>query len=145
MFRFVSFLALGPLLGVGLGACAVQIDDADEKAAQVYDRAWVAEELAGVPVVPGVDSSLLVAADGKVSGNAGCNSYFGSAIVSGEAMTFGNLGTTKMACQEPAMSQESRLLRALDGTRGYRVQDDALLLLDGAGTTLVRFRLGGNA
>ena len=88
---------------------------------------------------------VLSRADGKVSGHAGCNSYFGSAIVSGEAITFGNLGSTKMACPEPAMSQEARLLDALDGTRGYRLQDNALLLLDGAGTTLVRFRLGSEA
>jgi len=133
------------LVALGLAACAVQIDDSDEKADEVYGRAWVAEELAGQPAAPGVESSLVVAPDGKVSGNAGCNRYFGSAILSGEAMSVGNLGTTNRACQEPAMSQEARLLQALDGTRGYRVQDDTLLLLDGAGTTLVRFRLGEGA
>ena len=142
MFRYFCLLPLGAL---GLAACAVQIDDSDEKAAEVYGRSWVAEELVGQPAAPGVESSLVVAADGKVSGNAGCNRYFGSVILSGEAMSFGNLGTTKMACDEPALSQEARLLRALDGTRGYRVQDGALLLLDGSGATLVRFRLDETA
>jgi hypothetical protein len=32
------------------------------------------------------------------------------------------------------------LLQALDSTRGYRLEEDGLELLDGAGTTLVRFR-----
>ena len=85
-------------------------------------------------------STLIVADDGKVSGHAGCNGYFGSVIIDTAAMSFGNLGSTKIACPEPAMGQEDRLLRALDGTRGYRLEDASLLLLDGAGSTLVRFR-----
>jgi putative lipoprotein len=128
------------LAAAGPAACALGPEETSSAPAPLYDRTWVAEEVAGVPAEPGVTSSLQVAADGKVSGNAGCNGYFGSVIIDGAAMSFGNLGSTKIACPEPAMSQEDRLLGALDSTRGYRLQDGTLLLLDGGGATLVRFR-----
>lgn len=136
---------LGTLPGLaamvlGLAACSLTEDVPDAQAERVYGRTWIAEEVVGQPVPAGIEPSLLVAADGKVSGHAGCNGYFGSVIIAGEAMSFGNLGSTRMACAEPAMSEEGRLLSALDSTRGYRVQDDTLVLLDGAGETLVRFR-----
>lgn len=133
-------LLLLPLAATGLAACALGPDDTNEAAEPLFKRVWVAEEVQGVPVAPQVQSSLQVAADGKVSGHTGCNGYFGSVIIDGQAMSFGNLGSTRIACPEPAMSQEDRLLGALDGTRGYRLQNDTLLLLDGAGDTLVRFR-----
>ena len=129
-----------PLALAGLAACALGPEDANEAPEQLFDRTWVAEEVRGVPAAPQVQSSLQVAADGKVSGHTGCNGYFGSVIIDGQAMSFGNLGSTRIACSEPVMSQENLLLSALDSTRGYRLQDGTLLLLDGAGDTLVRFR-----
>jgi len=130
---------------LSLAACSLVEEEIDAQAEQVYGRTWVAEEVGGQPVAAGVQPSLLVESDGKVSGNGGCNGYFGSVIIDGEAMSFGNLGATRRACPEPVMSQEDRLLRALDGTRGYRLQGGNLMLLDGAGATLVRFRNGTGA
>ena len=143
MIKSVRIVSILSVLAVTLTACAVATDEGDEAAERLYGLSWIAEEVSGQRVASGVESTLLVAADGKVSGNAGCNGYFGSVIIDGQAMSFGNLGSTKIACPEPAMSQETRLLGALDSTRGYRLQNGVLLLLDGAGTTLVRFREAG--
>ncbi len=123
----------------GLGACSLTVDERDEMAEQVYDRNWVVSQIEGVPVAPGVTSTLTIADDGKVSGNAGCNGYFGSVIVDDSAMTFGNLGSTRRACAEPAMGQEDRMLRALDSTRGYRLEQQDLVLLDESGNMILRF------
>lgn len=139
MIRRVGTLPCLAAIVLGLAACSLTEDVTDIQAERVYGRTWIAEEVAGQPVSE-VAASLLVAADGKVSGHAGCNGFFGSVIIAGEAMSFGNLGSTRMACAEPAMSQEGRLLSALDSTRGYRLQDGTLVLLDGAGAALVRFR-----
>lgn len=125
---------------IGLGACTLTEDVPDKQAELVYGRTWIAEEMGGQPVPGDLEPSLVLAPDGKVTGNAGCNGYFGSVIIAGEAMSFGNLGSTRKACAEPAMVQESKLLNALDSTRGYRLQDGELVLLDGAGSPLVRFR-----
>ncbi len=145
MFKSVRTFSVLTVLAAAVAACSLVTEESDEAAERLYDITWVAEEVSGQPVALGVESNLLVAADGKVSGNAGCNGYFGSVIIDGQAMSFGNLGSTKIACPEPAMSQENRLLGALDSTRGYRLQNGNLLLLDGAGATLVRFRQGARS
>lgn len=139
MNRIVRVLAAAGAV-IGLAACSLTNDATDVQAERLYGRTWIAEEVGGQPVSAGVEPSLVVEADGKVSGNAGCNGYFGSVIIVGDAMSFGNLGSTRKACAEPAMSQEGRLLSALDSTRGYQLRNGDLVLLDGAGAALVRFR-----
>lgn len=136
----VNILAAVALTALGLTACALTPEETDEQAERVYGQKWIAEEVGGRPVPSGVEPSLVFNPDGKVTGHAGCNGYFGSVIIDGEAMSFGNLGATQKLCPEPAMTQEGLLLQALDSTRGYRVEDNGLELLDGAGATLVRFR-----
>ncbi len=136
----VNILTAVALAMFGLAACALAPEEADGQAQRVYGQTWIAEEVGGRPVANGVEPSLVFNPDGKVTGNAGCNGYFGSVIIDGEAMSFGNLGATRKLCPEPAMTQEGLLLQALDSTRGYRLEKDGLELLDGAGATLVRFR-----
>jgi heat shock protein HslJ len=141
----LSLLTAVTLAALGLAACALTPEEADEQAERVYGQTWIAEEVAGRPIASGVEPSLVFNPDGKVTGNAGCNGYFGSVIIDGEAMSFGNLGATRKLCPEPTMTQEGNLLQALDSTRGYRLEQDGLELLDGAGATLVRFRTESGA
>lgn len=132
-------LGLCTLCALPLAACSLAEDVTDEGSKQLVGRTWVAEEVSGAPSADGVTSTMEVSDDGRVSGNAGCNGYFGSVIIADEGMSFGNLGSTKMACPQPMMAQEDRLLAALDNTRGYRLENGSLFLLDGAGEVLVRF------
>jgi heat shock protein HslJ len=138
--RIVTTLPGLALMAIALSACALATDKPDKQAERVYGYTWIAEEVGGWPIAGDVAPKLVVNPDGKVSGHAGCNGFFGSVIIDGEAMSFGNLGATRMACPEPAMSQEDKLLRALDSTRGYRLLGSSLVLLDGEGDALVRFR-----
>jgi putative lipoprotein len=122
-----------------LSACSLAEDVTDEGSKQLIGRTWVAEELSGRPTADGITSTLVVSEDGRVSGQAGCNGYFGSVIIDGAGMSFGNLGATRKACPEPMMVQEGSLLAALDNTRGYRLEAGDLLLLGGTGDVLARF------
>lgn len=142
MIKHGATWAMSAMVAAGLVSCTLVDEERDAAAERLYGRTWVAEEVSGQPVAAGVASSLVVSDDGKVNGNAGCNGYFGSVILDGSAMSFGNLGTTRQLCAAPASDQETRFLRALDRTRGYRVDDGVLLLLDGAGATLARLRAG---
>lgn len=60
-------------------------------------------------------SGAVIRFDGdKVTGNGGCNGFFGT--VTGDApghLEFSAMGTTMMACPEPAMDLERRYLRTL--------------------------------
>ncbi|MGD2040169.1 MAG: Gmad2 immunoglobulin-like domain-containing protein [Anaerolineae bacterium] len=76
--------------------------------------------------------------DGRVSGSAGCNNYFGSYILTpgSDALEIGELATTRMMCEEAVMEQESAFLQALSATTAYSVDDDLLTLTYPDGTLL---------
>nr|WP_244320303.1 MULTISPECIES: META domain-containing protein [Streptomyces] len=63
---------------------------------------------------------LLLRDDGTATGNLGCNSFSAPATLRGDRVTFGQLRTTRMACDESRMAFE-RLLGGLLGGRALSV------------------------
>jgi heat shock protein HslJ len=51
--------------------------------------------------------------DGKVAGSAGCNDYNGAYTLDGTSLTVGPLASTKKACDQAVMDQETQFLTAL--------------------------------
>lgn len=51
--------------------------------------------------------------DGQVSGSSGCNTFSGTYQLDGTNLTVGPLASTRMACDEPLMTQETQFLTAL--------------------------------
>jgi len=75
------------------------------------------------------------------SGYTGCNRWFSSIERQGEALDFGNIGTTRMACQADVQAAtEQSFLAALNATRRVRVEGGELVLYDAAGAEAARFR-----
>ncbi|MFJ2917205.1 META domain-containing protein [Streptomyces sp. NPDC087307] len=66
--------------------------------------------------------------DGSVRGGLGCNSFRGTAQVTGSTLTFGPAGGTKMMCPDPGMKLERALLAILDGRTTYRIDHRTLSL-----------------
>jgi heat shock protein HslJ len=81
-------------------------------------------------------NAYLQFADGKLTGNDGCNSLFGDATVSGDTITFGPVGTTKKAC--PGMTGMDQVRAVLTGDVTWKIDDTILTLTnaDGAGLQL---------
>jgi putative lipoprotein len=101
---------------------------------------WVAEDIDGKGVIDNAQSTLVFGTDSRVSGRAGCNQYGGKVTLNGASMIVDQVFSTKMACTAPAlMDQETRFLEALQATRSYRMDGTKLLLLDGSGSTRLRF------
>lgn len=67
----------------------------------------------------GTENSARIAfgRDGSVHGTLGCNSFRGKADVSGSAIAFSPLVTTRKMCPDPGMRLERALLAVLDGKR----------------------------
>ena len=83
------------------------------------------------------DSVITTVFDGQqVSGSAGCNQYFGSYTRDGDNITFGALGSTKMACEQGLMQQESDFLTALAKVKGIAISGDGLTLTHPNGSLL---------
>jgi heat shock protein HslJ len=72
--------------------------------------------------------------DGQVSGNAGCNHYGGSYQIRGDAISFGEISSTEMACQDPVgvMNQEQTYLDLLRSADRFALTDGVLTLFSGA-------------
>ncbi|MEV6259192.1 META domain-containing protein [Streptomyces sp. NPDC051784] len=64
--------------------------------------------------------------DGSVQGSLGCNSFHGTAEVSGSGITFGPLVSTKKMCPGPEMEVERALLGVLKGTTRYEIEQNSL-------------------
>ncbi len=67
-----------------------------------------------------------------VSGNAGCNDYFGTYLTSDGAILFGSLGTTMRFCDTPAgvMEQEQEFLAALQSATRFTIEGGTLEMRD---------------
>jgi heat shock protein HslJ len=74
-----------------------------------------------------------------VTGNSGCNRFAGALRLSGSGLMMGPLAGTRRACAGELMAIENRMLRALDATRGARLEPGQLVLLDARGGELMRW------
>ena len=73
--------------------------------------------------------NLQLSSDDKVSGNAGCNNYFGTAVLDNETIKFGAMGSTKMACDDTIMKTENDFLKKISNqTFNYAVGEYSLEL-----------------
>jgi heat shock protein HslJ len=90
------------------------------------------------PALSTVEVTLQFSDDSRVSGGAGCNSYFGQyASTADGALSVSALGSTKMFCNGPGvMQQEQDFLNALSKAERYEVAD-GLLRITGGGMELV--------
>ena len=99
---------------------------------------WRLAERGGQPavVVEGPREPHLVfgADSGRVAGSSGCNRMSGTYTRSAEALTFGPIISTKMACADDRLNhQEAAFQGALAATRRHRIAGDTLTLLAEAG------------
>jgi len=112
----------------------------------------LSDELAGVPwrvisynngsggvvsVLQGSELTVEFGADGKVTGEAGCNRYFAPFTVQGESLTVGPPATTRRYCGAPegVMEQENRFLEALHSAVRIQFMGDKVRLLSKDGTS----------
>jgi len=70
----------------------------------------------------------------QISGNAGCNDYFGPYYVSGTNIAFGPLGASQKSCEDNVMQQERDYLAAIQSAATFRFDGNKLELrrADGA-------------
>lgn len=79
-------------------------------------------------------------ADGRVAGDAGCNTYTAPVAVDGSSIRIGPIASTLRACADPAVDQQERdYLAALELARSWRLDRGNLTLLRDDGGIAVTF------
>ena len=90
---------------------------------------WVATHLNGEPL-SGKAPTLSIEGN-KAYGDSGCNRYTGQVILGNkDALSFGAMASTRMACPGNANDLEAAYLKALQGISAYHLNHDSLILLD---------------
>jgi heat shock protein HslJ len=98
---------------------------------------WRLVEANGQLAPAGVEATITFKEGEQVSGSAGCNSYGGTYSVDGNNITFSEIISTLMACQdENVMALESTFLDALNAGGTFDVQGNTLTIDAANGTTL---------
>jgi heat shock protein HslJ len=87
-----------------------------------------------VSTMAGTDLTANFGADGRLTGNSGCNTYSATYQIAGNKITIGPAASTKKACDQAVMDQEQQYLAALSMAAVYRIDGSKLELrtADGA-------------
>ena len=110
---------LGAVLLVGTAGCTEEGGQADAATVDALtDVRWsIVSYIDGDGIVAvdpaGDDATITFEANGRVSGDDGCNGFSGSFEADGSKLTFGPLAGTQMACTGPADEVSRKVTAAL--------------------------------
>lgn len=126
----MRILMFGILTATGLAACAPMqpaLVPSDWQVSMLDGRALSAD-----------DQVTMQFAEGRVAGVSGCNRYTGPfALGDGNAISFGLLATTRMACPGEAAAIETSFVQQMARIDSYRITRGNLVLMV-SGTEVMR-------
>lgn len=106
----------------------------EELAGTAWTLTHFETDAGSVPALAEAPGTLEFAVGGRVGGTGGCNRYFAGYTLSGNGLTVGQMGSTRMMCSPERMAEEDRFLQALQEARSYQRQGDALTIEYAGGT-----------
>lgn len=141
--RMIGRPMLALVAGGVLAGCSTMEKGAVVSPESVEGKTWVLSSLNGEAPVNGSRVTLEFKPsddrEGRVSGRAPCNGYFGHYKVKGSRLEFGRMGSTMMACKEPVMKQEMAYLSSFQKVENLMLEGDKLVLRSPSGTEMLTF------
>jgi heat shock protein HslJ len=124
------------LWGNGSSAAANGAESSD-----LAGTSWVLEQIndaAGArPAANGSQPTLDFGTDGRVTGNATCNRFFGPYTQDGATLSVGMLASTMMACTDESWNeQEQAYMAALGAAEQAQIVGDTLVISGADGVEL---------
>lgn len=80
------------------------------------------------PAVAETEAGLTFGEDGTVTGNSGCNGLGGTYAVEGDLVTFKDIVSTLMACEDSRMAQDDAVQQVLTDTATFKIEGNTLTL-----------------
>ncbi|MGP1358543.1 META domain-containing protein [Roseicyclus sp.] len=106
----------------------------------IAGREWVVEDIDGQGIIDASRVTLLFGREGRVAGSGGCNRWFSGYELTGEGLSFGQAGSTMMACPEALMTQERRFFEALSRVIRHDFDETGALILHTPEGPVIRAR-----
>lgn len=121
---FLGFLAL---ILVGCSSVSLPSLSKNKEIVSLKGTEWVLDDQ---NLSPNTHITLWLE-EGKISGNGGCNQYFGTLIMDNETQSFSvkNIGATRMLCDNS--STENQYFNLLEKVDKFHLKDQTLELYKG--------------
>ena len=138
---FTSDTAAPVITGGNPRSVSIMLRRASPDGQSLEGTEWRPTELEGKPTpepkMTG-EAHLRFESGGRVSGSDGCNRFSGTYVMKGEAITFGNMAGTQMACIRSA-GIERAFRNAIANAARVTISSDSLELFDAAGNRVAVF------
>lgn len=86
-----------------------------------------------ISAVADVGTSIEFDAEGRMSGNVGCNNFGGNYTVDGDTIKFSPIMSTEMFCEGPIGGQESAVLSVLQETTSFVINGNMMTITSSNG------------
>lgn len=140
MKRLTSLLAVSMLIISSTTSYSGSNKTVETPAPTLDGTKWIfeANSLGDIWAEPvGQERLTLEFKEGRVNGFAGCNSFFGEYTQTGNRLSFGPLGSTRMLCEDNIQHQEDVIFEALSKVTRVDVVEVLMHMDTGGGTSLV--------
>jgi len=101
--------------------------------------AWTIASVNGLPATTARPTAIRFS-NGRIEGNAGCNSFGGAYQQRGIMLQSSRIISTKMACPGPGMTIESKVLHILSGPAQLSFRSDDTLVVSAGGDSMTLSR-----
>ena len=121
---------VGLVLAVGTAGLTMGTDLAGSQ--------WRPSFISASELPAGTTMQVAFQPDGKITGNGGCNRFFGGYTISGDRIKIGPLASTRKGCPG-LLRAETALFATLQAAASFAQTEATLTLFDAAGAELAQF------
>lgn len=143
--RWLIYLAIG-LVSLLFAACAPQTAaPTPAPTSSLAGTRWTlvlfGQPDAETPVLAGTTITIEFSAKGRASGSGGCNTYSAGYEMQGNRLSFGPIGSTKMACNQGGVGQQEQIFyNALRAAGRFDLSGDRLVIWYGDGQATLNWQ-----
>lgn len=113
---------------LAVSACTAQTGESSTSLTGSWKLTSYGAVTSPTPAVANTEAGLTFKEDGTVTGNSGCNGLGGDYTIKGDQVTFGQIVSTLMACDDPRMAQEEAVHKVLTDTSTFKIEGNTLTL-----------------
>ena len=113
-----------------LAASCTSAKETMEQPMSLYNTKWLLKKVFTAGKEETVNTKAFIRFDkekGSAGGNGSCNSFGSTATINGNEISFKNVFSTKMYCEQEQQT-ENKFLRSLGKVTRYHIKDKSLLL-----------------
>ena len=132
-----KYICVGLLL-ILLISCSKNKED-PEAFGDIRGVSWQLSDIGYDAVDNNILTTLVFGDNNKISGNGGCNNYFGTYELYTNGLAISNIGSTKKLCSEAIMEQEITYLEVLSKAKSIKFNDYKLEIDSTAEISSIKF------